>query len=358
MSTRVAAPAPVFPAANEIPPAHQVKYYAEGARYLMNGQVRTWDGPCQEVFSPLCIRDGGQTAPHALGHYPLMTADQSRQAEDAAVRAWDNGCGEWPTMSVIDRIRCVEAFIPRMQAVRDEVVRLLMWEIGKTLPDARSEFDRTVDYITATIGALKELDRAGSRFALESGFLAQIRRSPLGVTLCMGPFNYPLNETFTTLIPAIIMGNPVIFKPPKHGVLLHAPLLEAFARSFPPGVVNTVYGDGGTVVGPLMTSGMISVLAFIGSLNISIRDRTGCAACSDWRPRIPALCSPMPIWIWLSASVWPGPCRTTGSAARPLKSSSSTAPSRMRSWSGLRRPSAVAWSGCRGKTACRSGCVA
>ena len=168
------APAPVFPAANEIPPAHQVKYYAEGARYLMNGQVRTWDGPCQEVFSPLCIRDGGQTAPHALGHYPLMTADQSRQAEDAAVRAWDNGCGEWPTMSVIDRIRCVEAFIPRMQAVRDEVVRLLMWEIGKTLPDSQKEFDRTVEYIKATIDALKHLDNDHSRFTIVDGTIGQM----------------------------------------------------------------------------------------------------------------------------------------------------------------------------------------
>ncbi|MBN2446239.1 MAG: aldehyde dehydrogenase family protein, partial [Phycisphaerae bacterium] len=125
------------------------------------------------------------------------------------------------------------------------------------------------DYIRDTIAALKELDRASSRFAIESGFIAQIRRSPLGVTLCMGPYNYPLNETFTTLIPALIMGNPVIFKAPRYGVLLHAPLLKAFAESFPPGVVNTVYGDGATVVGPLMTSGDLSVLAFIGSAKVA-----------------------------------------------------------------------------------------
>jgi glyceraldehyde-3-phosphate dehydrogenase (NADP+) len=59
-----------------------------------------------------------------------------------------------------------------------------------------------------------------------------VRRSPLGVVLCLGPYNYPLNETFTLLIPALIMGNPVIFKPAKHGVLF-SPLLEAFRSSFP-----------------------------------------------------------------------------------------------------------------------------
>ena len=56
--------------------------------------------------------------------------------------------------------------------------------------------------------------------------------SRMGVVLCMGPFNYPLNETFTTLIPALIMGNTVILKPPKHGALLYAPLLATFAMFF------------------------------------------------------------------------------------------------------------------------------
>jgi glyceraldehyde-3-phosphate dehydrogenase (NADP+) len=149
--------------------------------------------------------------------------------------------------------------------VRDQVVRFMMWEIGKTLPDSRKEFDRTVEYIRDTITALKELDRTSSRFALEPGFIAQIRRSPLGVVLCMGPFNYPLNETFTTLIPALIMGNTVIFKPPKLGVLLYGPLMKAFAESFPRGVINTVFGTGSGVVGPLIKSGRIDVLAFIGS---------------------------------------------------------------------------------------------
>ena len=61
------------------------------------------------------------------------------------------------------------------------------------------------------------------------------------------------------------MGNTVVFKPPKLGVLLHYPLLGALRESFPPGVVNTVYGDGKQVITPLMKSGKVDVLAFIGS---------------------------------------------------------------------------------------------
>ena len=269
MATTVKEPADVFVGLDAVPPALRPGDITEGLRYLLDGEVKDWSGPHETVYSPICLSGPEGAAKAELGRYPLMGEGESLAALEAACRAYGKGCGEWPTMSVGDRIRCVEAFVPRMIEMRDHVVNLLMWEIGKTLGDAEKEFDRTVDYIRDTITALKELDRTSSRFVLEPGFLAQIRRSPLGVVLCMGPYNYPLNETFTTLIPALIMGNTVIFKPPKYGVLLHAPLLQAFASSFPPGVVNTVYGEGAVVVGPLMTSGRIDVLAFIGSSRVA-----------------------------------------------------------------------------------------
>jgi glyceraldehyde-3-phosphate dehydrogenase (NADP+) len=61
------------------------------------------------------------------------------------------------------------------------------------------------------------------------------------------------------------MGNCVVFKPPRMGVLLFRPLLEAFRAAFPAGVVNTVYGEGRRVAGPMMASGAVDCLAFIGS---------------------------------------------------------------------------------------------
>jgi glyceraldehyde-3-phosphate dehydrogenase (NADP+) len=151
-----------------------------------------------------------------------------------------------------------------MRPHREEVVRLLMWEIGKTKNDACKEFDRTIDYILDTIEAYKKLDRKSAKFDNESGIFAHIRRSPLGVVLCLGPYNYPLNETFCLLIPALIMGNTTIFKPAKLGVLLITPLLKAFQESFPPGVVNIVFGRGRKIAAPIMQTGFVDVLALIG----------------------------------------------------------------------------------------------
>jgi glyceraldehyde-3-phosphate dehydrogenase (NADP+) len=254
----------LFPAAEAIPAAFRIDRPVEQREYLVGGELRIWEGPMQQVVSPVCI--GG--VPQAIGSHPLLTEKESLEALEAACAAYDSGRGRWPTMSVAERIAHVARFTDRMKASRAEVVRLLMWEIGKSRTDSEKEFDRTVDYIRDTIDALKDLDRRSSRFEIEQGIVAQIRRAPLGVALCMGPFNYPLNETFTTLIPALIMGNTILFKPPKLGVLLYRPLLEAFREAFPAGVVNTVYGDGATVVGPLMASGRIDVLAFIGTARV------------------------------------------------------------------------------------------
>jgi glyceraldehyde-3-phosphate dehydrogenase (NADP+) len=261
--------AAVFPTPGRVPPAHRHDGPAEQREYLVGGRLRVWKGPVQEVYSPLRFRVGSSLRRQRLGAHPLLTGAESLVALESAAAAYDHGRGAWPTMPVEERIRHVEAFAAAMTARRAEVIHLLMWEVGKSLADSEKEFDRTVEYIRGTIDALKDLDRASSRFVIEQGVIAQIRRAPLGVALCMGPFNYPLNETFTTLIPALIMGNTVVFKPPKLGVLLYRPLLEAFRDCFPPGVVNTVYGDGATVVGPLMESGAVDVLAFIGTSRVA-----------------------------------------------------------------------------------------
>ncbi len=179
-----------------------------------------------------------------------MGEKEALEALEAAVSAFDYGRGEWPSMSIEKRIECMRKFTLLMKDQREIMVKLLMWEIGKSKTDAEKEFDRTVEYIYDTIDALKNLDRDSSRFNITQGIIAQIRRAPLGVVLCMGPFNYPLNETFTTLIPALIMGNTIMFKPPKLGVLLHSPLIHAFQSCFPKGVINTVYGEGEKVITP------------------------------------------------------------------------------------------------------------
>ncbi|WP_168788092.1 NADP-dependent glyceraldehyde-3-phosphate dehydrogenase [Paraburkholderia aromaticivorans] len=260
-----------FPAPNEIPAEHRLNAPVHQRGFLIDGQIPVWNGPFKTVFSPVCTRDPatGDVSQIEIGSYPLMSEVQSDAALDAAVAAYDNGRGKWPTMTVADRIACMHKFANGMVERRQAIVNLLMWEIGKSLADSFKEFDRTVEYIQATIEALKDMDNGHSRFMVVEGTIGQVRRTPLGVVLCMGPYNYPLNETFCTLIPALLMGNTVVLKPPQYGTLLFEPLLEVFRDAFPPGVVNTIYAPGALVVPRMLASGKVNVLALIGSSRVA-----------------------------------------------------------------------------------------
>ena len=247
----------------EIPEAFKITSIIEQKTYLVSGKLKPWEGDTAQVYSTISSTEDYK--PTLLGSIPQLGKAEALDALGAACDAYDRGQGLWPTMKVIDRIACMENFVSQMKTKRSEIVKLLMWEIGKNLPDSEKEFDRTVDYIYDTIEDYKQLDRRNAKFEKQDGVYAHIRRGPLGVVLCLGPYNYPLNETFALLIPALIVGNTVIFKPAKHGVLLISPLLEAFKSSFPPGVVNIIYGRGRTVATPIMETGKVDVLALIGN---------------------------------------------------------------------------------------------
>lgn len=258
----------IFPEFTQIPEQYRIDNLDQ-KEYLINGEIRFWQGNSIQVKSPICISENNELVQPTIGSFPELTENEAQEALEAAQLAYNKGTGAWPTMKVKERIAHMEKFVEAMKKEREAVVKLLMWEIGKSLNDSRKEFDRTIEYIIDTIGAVKELDRQGSRLELEGGIYGQIKRGPLGVVFCLGPYNYPLNETFATLIPALIMGNTTILKPAKYGVLLLYPLLKAFKESFPKGVVNVLYGRGSVLADYLMRSGKVDVLAFIGSTKVA-----------------------------------------------------------------------------------------
>jgi len=256
----------LFPTADGIDPAWRYVPDQSGLSLIIDGKLLTWDGPRSSIASAIVTRSvDGKTSPVDLGPAALASAEIGRAAVEAASRAWRGGRGDWPRASVAERIRAVEAFVGRAKTRRERVARVLMWEVGKPYKDCLVEFDRTMRYIEDTIATLRDLDRSSAAAVHDSGFAARIRRAPLGVCLCMGPFNYAVNEVYTLILPSLIMGNPVITKTPRYGVLANALFTEALAASFPPGVINFVTGDGATVIGPMMESGLVDVLALIGS---------------------------------------------------------------------------------------------
>eukprot|EP00957_Ditylum_brightwellii_P018019 1357690-Ditylum_brightwellii.AAC.1 len=78
---------------------------------------------------------------------PQFTTSQALAALTSSEKAWNGGSGEWPTMSLKGRIEAIQNFIVELKTKREEIVNVLMWEIGKNVGDAESEFDRTIQFI-------------------------------------------------------------------------------------------------------------------------------------------------------------------------------------------------------------------
>jgi len=237
--------------------------FCPGDRYLIGGEIRTWKGEMCPVHSPIWFQGAKEAT--TIGSYAMVGEKEAVEAVNAAVKAYDHGRGEWPRMPAKARIERVEQYLTRLRSKRDEIVNLLMWEICKNKEDSEKEVDRTIKYVEDTIKALKDLENKDSTFHSDGGVVAQVRRAPFGVVLCCGPFNYPFNETYTTLIPALIMGNAIIMKLPRVGVLCHMPTLDLFQSIFPPGVVNVISGAGRVTMPAIMKTGQIDVFAFIGT---------------------------------------------------------------------------------------------
>merc|ERR1719436_489425 len=96
------------------------------------------------------------------------------------------------------------------------------------------------------------------------GVRGRVRRGPVGVTMMLAPFNYPLNEMYAMMIPALLMGNVIVLKLPAVGGLAHILTVDALQKTLPPGVVNFVTGAGRKTMGPIMKTGLVDCLGFIG----------------------------------------------------------------------------------------------
>jgi len=242
-------------------PRYASRPFVDGAVSFLDGEVKPYLGDVIPVTSP--IVDGATGERTIIGKLAQMGEKEALQAVASARKAWSNGQGVWPQMSAAERILAVERVVSSLKKRRAEIVNVLMWEICKTIDDAALEFDRTIQFIESTLQAYRDSD-ASSSWKTVSGVLARVRRAAVGIIMCLGPFNYPLNETYTTLIPALLSGNVLILKLPQLGGLAHVLTMEAYAAHLPPGVINFVSGSGRVTMSPMMRSGFIDALAFIG----------------------------------------------------------------------------------------------
>jgi glyceraldehyde-3-phosphate dehydrogenase (NADP+) len=238
------------------------KPFVDGEISFFGGVIKAYTGRSQDVTSPIIDSSTGKRT--VIGRLAQMKPEDANDALQAAKKAWNHGRGVWPQMSARERIDRIQLVVESLKEKRSAIVNVLMWEICKSADDAAAEFDRTMKFIDSTIDALKTMDEATGAWKVISGILSRVRRTAIGIMMCLGPFNYPFNETYATLIPALLAGNIVLMKIPNVGGLAHILTIEAYAKHLPPGTINFFSGSGRETMGPIMATGLIDTLAFIG----------------------------------------------------------------------------------------------
>jgi glyceraldehyde-3-phosphate dehydrogenase (NADP+) len=222
-------------------------------------------------------RDSTKFIRPLIGRMPQMSSSQTLAVLKDAETAWNGGSGTWPQMSLRERLESIENLLRDLETkYREQMVQVLMWEIGKNRLDAESEFDRTIAFGRQVMDVVRGVsntndssievvdDEFGGSWQHIGSTMAFVRRAAIGIVLCLGPMNYPFNETYATLLPALLMGNVVVMKIPTVGGLIHLLTMEAFQNALPSGAMNFVSGRGRDTMPTLMETGKIDALAFIG----------------------------------------------------------------------------------------------
>ncbi|BAU73065.1 succinylglutamate-semialdehyde dehydrogenase [Metapseudomonas furukawaii] len=165
------------------------------------------------------------------------TADQVEAAVAAARAAFP----AWARRPLEERIAVLEQFAVVLKAHADELARCIGEETGKPLWESATEVTSMVNKVAISIQSYRE--RTGEKRGALADATAVLRHKPHGVVAVFGPYNFPGHLPNGHIVPALLAGNAVVFKPseltPKVAELTVKCWIEA---GLPAGVLNLVQG--------------------------------------------------------------------------------------------------------------------
>jgi succinylglutamic semialdehyde dehydrogenase len=188
-------------------------------------------------------------------------AADALDTEDA-LRAAHKAFPAWAATPLEERIALARAYGERLKARAEDIARDIARETGKPLWEARTEVAGMVGKVEVSIRA--QAERAGSRAAEAAFGRSVLRHRPHGVMAVLGPFNFPGHLPNGHIVPALLAGDTVVFKPSEETPLTGANLARAWKEAgLPSGVLNLV--QGGRDTGASLIAGKIDGLLFTGS---------------------------------------------------------------------------------------------
>jgi succinylglutamic semialdehyde dehydrogenase len=176
-----------------------------------------------------------------LGHVDIAGAEEVDQALSAARKAQP----QWARRPIEERIEIIQAYGHQLQESKEELASLISAEMGKPLWEARQEVAAMLGKIAISVKAHAE--RCPDRKSELPQARAHLRHKAHGVVAVYGPFNFPGHLPNGHIVPALIAGNTVIFKPSELVPLVAEKMIELWQKAgLPSGVLELVHGDADT----------------------------------------------------------------------------------------------------------------
>ena len=183
---------------------------------------------------------------------------QVQAAADAARAAF----ADWADRPRAERVDAVKRYQTVLKDRSETFAETISRETGKALWETRTEVAAMIGKVDISIRAYDE--RTGERQADTAFGRAALRHRPHGVAAVLGPFNFPGHLPNGHIVPALLAGDTVVFKPSEETPAVGQAMAEAFAAAdLPTGVVNVV--QGGRDTGAALLDAGIDALMFTGS---------------------------------------------------------------------------------------------
>ena len=199
-----------------------------------------------------------------IGIFQNSNGNDVQAALDAAQRAYET----WRLVPAPIRAEMLFKVAQIIAARKDEFARDMTREMGKVLNETRGDVQEAIDMTFYMAGEGRRMFGHTVPSELRNKFAMSVRQ-PLGVCSIITPWNFPMAIPSWKIIPALVCGNTVVFKPASQTPLSAVNFVKVLEEAgIPKGVVNMVTGDGDEVGTPLTSSEMVRVVSFTGSTKV------------------------------------------------------------------------------------------
>lgn len=198
----------------------------------------------------------------ASGEVVWEGAEASCEEVNAALSRAHSAFPRWAATPLTERVAAVERFRAALKERREALAQIIARETGKALWEAKGEVASMIGKVALSIAA--QAERAGEKHSAMPFGEAVLRHRPHGVMAVLGPYNFPGHLPNGHIVPALLAGNCVVFKPSELTPAVGAAMAACWdAAGLPRNVFQLV--QGGRATGEALVEGAIDGLLFTGS---------------------------------------------------------------------------------------------